>query len=61
MSLLQKDELANIIRREWEYRGWNCPDGLSSEEFEKTLTTLNRRYLEQLAVALQLDQDMRKG
>lgn len=55
MPLLDKEELANQIRREWDYRGWNCPDGLSSEEFETRLITFHRRYLEQLMVALQLD------
>lgn len=54
MSTLQNDELASQIRREWDYRGWNCPDGLSSEEFETRLTMLNRRYLEDLMISLGL-------
>lgn len=54
MTTLDKAELANQIRREMEFRGWEFPGGISGDEFETTLVTFHRRYLEQLFVALGL-------
>lgn len=61
MHTLDSEEMASMIRREFEFRGWTPPNGLPMSDFEAILQTFHRKYLEELMLAMGITADQLKG